>query len=295
MTDLLARFWRALVVLSMLATGCDDRPGTTTPSGVAQAKAKPNRTAKHVPRLIAPPPRAHDGKQQHRGPAPAPISYPVRVKKGDRILTYTPNDTTDDKEQQFTNRHEDKAQVLELLKLKPGMTVADVGCGAGYFTPDLALGVGARGKVHALDIKPALIRDLKRRLQQNPSLDPHKVVHARVSALDDIGLPAASVDMAFLAHLDFYLHSPLPGPLKRFMKSCARALNKTGRLVVLQWMQVPSQYMDGKRGTAAYSKAHLLDNMTALGLRKVAEYDLRSPQKKTDRTKLFIFRHREAR
>ena len=257
--------------------GCKDR-GAPRPQG----RDEKNASKQVRPRTAVPPP--------HRGPDPAPLDYPVKVSSSGKVLTYRPADQVDTKEQQFSQRHEDKAQVLSLLPLKEGLTVADVGCGAGYFTPSLARLVAPTGKVYALDIKKQLIADLRAMIAKDPGLDPHKLIQTRVSALDDIGLPADSLDVAFLAHLDFYLHSPLPGSLSRFLQSCVKALRGGGKLLILQWMQVPSQFLDANGQSASYSKRNLLDNMRSLGLVKVAEHDIRSPAKKSDRTKLFIFR-----
>ena len=282
MTTLLARNLWILLLVALLCGGCD---------GCREAPRAGHKIGETPPPgSTAPPKKEPERKRPNRGPDPAPLNYPVSVKIRGKVLTYNPNDTNDDMAQQFGNRHEDKAQVVGLLPIKAGMTVADVGCGAGYFTPDLARLVGAPGKVFALDIKRELIQDLKRRLRKKPALDPHNVIQARVSPMDDVGLPAASVDVVFLAHLDFYLHSPLPKPLARFIKSCQRALTKDGKLVILQWMQVPSQYMDDKGATAAYSKRNLLDNMAAVGLVMEAEHNIRSPKKRSDRTKLFVFK-----
>ena len=116
------------------------------------------------------------------------------------------------------------------------------------------------------------------------------IYNTGVSALDDVGLPRASADVLFLAHLDFYLHAPLKGALARFLQSCRRAMRPGGRLVILQWMQVPSQFTDPQGKTAVYSAKNLLANMAALGLQKEAEHDIRSPHKASDKTKLFVFK-----
>ena len=43
---------------------------------------------------------------------------------------------------------------MELAGVKPGMSVADVGAGEGYYTVRLAPVVGAKGRVLAEDILP---------------------------------------------------------------------------------------------------------------------------------------------
>ena len=43
------------------------------------------------------------------------------------------------------------------LWVKPGMVVADVGCGTGFITLPLARLVGAKGKVIAIDLQPCML------------------------------------------------------------------------------------------------------------------------------------------
>ncbi len=44
-----------------------------------------------------------------------------------------------------------------------GQTAVDAGCGAGYFTLALAEGVGAGGKVLALDLQARMLEKARRR------------------------------------------------------------------------------------------------------------------------------------
>lgn len=52
-------------------------------------------------------------------------------------------------------------QFLQDSRLKPGMTVLEIGCGAGQMACDLASVVGPRGKVIATDNSPAQIETSK--------------------------------------------------------------------------------------------------------------------------------------
>ncbi len=42
--------------------------------------------------------------------------------------------------------------IMDLMKVKLGMTIADIGCGIGYFSIPMAKVVGEKGKVYALDL-----------------------------------------------------------------------------------------------------------------------------------------------
>src|SRR5688572_31981334 len=46
------------------------------------------------------------------------------------------------------------AHVVETLAIKPGMHVADLGAGGGYFTRRFVEAVGEIGKVYVIDIEP---------------------------------------------------------------------------------------------------------------------------------------------
>src|SRR3954451_7387371 len=57
-------------------------------------------------------------------------------------------------------------EVMELAAVKPGMSVADVGAGEGYYTVRLARVVGPKGRVLAEDIVPQVRDELSDRIQR---------------------------------------------------------------------------------------------------------------------------------
>ena len=58
----------------------------------------------------------------------------------------------DQKNRTNRNQSQQPVRVIEDINLRPGETVADIGCGSGYLTFRLADAVGADGKVLAEDI-----------------------------------------------------------------------------------------------------------------------------------------------
>src|SRR5271168_4544437 len=53
-------------------------------------------------------------------------------------------------------------QLVRLLGIKPGMTVADIGAGSGYYVARLAPIVGPNGRIIAEDVDPEYLRGLRK-------------------------------------------------------------------------------------------------------------------------------------
>src|SRR5204863_521183 len=57
------------------------------------------------------------------------------------------------------------SQLVRLLGIEPGMTIADVGAGSGYHVVHLSPIVGANGRVIAEDVVPEYLRTLHERVR----------------------------------------------------------------------------------------------------------------------------------
>ena len=94
--------------------------------------------------------------------------------------------------------------VMSLAQVKPGMSVADVGAGEGYYTVRLAPMVGRKGRVLAEDIMPEVRDALSDRVQRE-NLDN---VAVKLGTPDNPMLPAQSFDRVFLVHMYHEVQSP---------------------------------------------------------------------------------------
>lgn len=88
-------------------------------------------------------------------------------------------------------------EVVGLAEVAPGMSVADVGAGEGYYTVRLSPIVGRRGRVLAQDIVPETRDRLAQRVQRE-NLDN---VAVRLGREADPMLPDGSFDRIFLVHM----------------------------------------------------------------------------------------------
>ena len=124
------------------------------------------------------------------------------------------------------DKEERPEQLIDALHIRPGATVADVGSGTGYFTRRLAEKVGPRGKVYAVDVQQEMLDKTK------ATVDKYKLANVEyVLALEtNPRLPAASIDLAFLA----YAYHEFADP-ESTMSAIRRALKPGGRVVVLEY------------------------------------------------------------
>lgn len=95
-------------------------------------------------------------------------------------------------------------QVIAFAGVKPGMWVADIGAGEGYYTVRLAPVVGAQGRVLAEDIIPEVRERLALRVQRE-NLDNVAVSLGRPA---DPRLPKGSFDRIFMVHMYHEVSEP---------------------------------------------------------------------------------------
>ena len=114
--------------------------------------------------------------------------------------------------------------VMRLAEIAPGMRVADIGAGEGYYTVRLAEKVGAKGRVLAQDID----REVLDRLGERVVRERLDNVSIKLGAPDDPKLPENSFDRVFLVHMYHEVQEPYA-----FLWNMWPALKKGGQLIVV--------------------------------------------------------------
>src|SRR5262249_28798134 len=95
-------------------------------------------------------------------------------------------------------------QLVRLLGIKSGMTVADIGAGSGYYTARLSPIVGPHGRIIAEDVVPEYLRGLRSRVHD---LGLQNVVYS-LGEPHDPRLLADSIDIAILVHMYHEITQP---------------------------------------------------------------------------------------
>ena len=162
------------------------------------------------------------------------------------------------------DQYQKPAQVVEALGLKPGMAVADLGSGSGYFTRRFAEAVTESGMVYAIDVEPEMLRYVEDSL-----IHMHRPYTAEfiLARPDSPKLPVESVDVIFVCDVFHHLEDRTT-----YFLNTRSALKAGGRIAIIDF------YHDERSGDLGFPKRHLVPRdtvmaeMTAAGYRLVREH-----------------------
>ena len=117
-------------------------------------------------------------------------------------------------------------RVMDELGIGPGMSVADVGAGIGYFTLMLSEKVEETGKVYASDIDENALAFLNER-RKEAGLENITIIHGRE---ENPLIPEVSVDLVMIVNtIQFVKEKSV------FLNNIRGCLKEDGKLVFVQW------------------------------------------------------------
>ena len=137
-------------------------------------------------------------------------------------------------------------EVIRLLGCQPGMSVADLGAGTGYFIGPLSDAVGPEGRVIALDISPATVDWLNDRIEQEALGN----VQPLLVSPDDPGLDRRSTDRILIANTWHHIENRV-----EYAKKLLATLRRRGMVLIVDFT------MDSPHGPPA---THRLTNDTVI-------------------------------
>jgi 2-polyprenyl-3-methyl-5-hydroxy-6-metoxy-1,4-benzoquinol methylase len=115
--------------------------------------------------------------------------------------------------------------VMDILGIRPGLIIGEVGAGRGRFTVHLAARVGDKGKVYANDINAAAVDYLKARCRRQGLNN----VETIVSLPDDARFPPNSLDLAVMTWVYHHVDKPVP-----LLKSLLPSLRPLGIVALVE-------------------------------------------------------------
>lgn len=151
------------------------------------------------------------------------------------------------------DREGEAKEVFDFLRLEPGIRVADIGAGSGYYSVRLAQRLGTRSVIYAEDIEETYLGRLQARLEH----EKVRGVTLVLGGAADPQLPPGSVDLALMSHMYHEIANPY-----EFLYNLAPAVAPGGRVAVVD-VDRPTD----RHGTPA---ALLKCEMAAMGYRQLA-------------------------
>ena len=119
--------------------------------------------------------------------------------------------------------------ILSQLNVKPGMHVADLGAGSGFYALAAARLVGHKGKVYAVEVKKALLDRVKNNATRE-NLHNLEVVWGDVESHGGTRLRDGTMDKAIISNTLFQIEDK-----EKFAREAARILKSGGEALIVDW------------------------------------------------------------
>jgi arsenite methyltransferase len=152
-------------------------------------------------------------------------------------------------------------EVIQVLDIKPGETLADIGAGSGYFTFRFARKVGENGRVYAVDINADMILYMNRYIRDKKI----KNVTTILSAPDDPLLGDASINRFFICNT--FHHIPKRPAYIALMK---KMLKPGGQVIIVDYKK--GQLPVGPPPEMKLARRDVIGEMEAGGFKLAKEH-----------------------
>ena len=188
---------------------------------------------------------AHQAERQHQGHHRGPADIQEYLAKLDRPER---------------DAYQKPRQVIDALQLTPGMAIADVGAGSGYFTRRFVEAVGHTGTVYAIDVEQDMLDYVKNSLK---GIRGASSTHFILTRPDALALPPDSADVLFLCNVYHHLEGRT-----QYFASANPVLRPGGRIVIIDF------YHDHRSGDVGFPRRHLVARQMVVREMAAAGYGL---------------------
>ena len=191
-------------------------------------------------------------------PAPAPQSTDPRRVKRPTSTPYTGDLSIFDYPERDENLQINR--VMDLLKIKEGSVVADIGAGSGWFTVRAARRVDAKGKVYAVEINPGFLKHIEHRATEEKLSNIQTVLGKE----DDPLLPPDSLDAVLILKTYHEIAQPI-----QLLSRLRQSLKPEALLGIID--------KNGNGKDHGISKRTVINEAKEAGYSLVDEYDFVKP------------------
>lgn len=154
--------------------------------------------------------------------------------------------------------YDKKAAIVQEAQIKPGMRIADIGAGTGFYSIAFAQQTGEKGLVYAVDISADFIRNIELRAK-NQGL---KNIKGIINNQKHIGLAQNSIDLAFIC--DTYHHFEYP---LTTLQSVYQALDSGGKLIIIDFKRDPHISTPWVMGHVRANKEKVIKEVESIGFK----------------------------
>jgi ubiquinone/menaquinone biosynthesis C-methylase UbiE len=156
-------------------------------------------------------------------------------------------------------------KIAKEIGVRSGMSVADFGCGAGYFTIPIAKLVKNSGKVYAIDVVNSALESVLSKAKLYGLLNI-ETIRANVEIVGGSKLNDQSVDLVLLANILFQCSD-----YDSVFRESKRVLKNDGRIVVIDW--IPKKISLGPKFDHCLNENDIKKLSIKNGLKLVKEID----------------------
>jgi len=151
-------------------------------------------------------------------------------------------------------------RVMDILRVREGASVADIGAGSGWFTVRAARRVGTTGQVHAVEINKEFLNHITERARRERLGNIRGVLGKE----DDPLLPAKSVDAVMILKTYHEIAEPV-----RMLKNLRAALKSGARVGIID--------RNGAGDDHGIDRQRVVEEAARAGYKLAEEYDFVKP------------------
>ena len=155
--------------------------------------------------------------------------------------------------------------IVSTLALKPGMRIADIGAGTGFYTHLFAKQVGDSGKVYAIDIAENFVKNILQAAKKQGLGNVEGIVNTNKSTK----LSAETIDLAFIC--DTYHHFEYP---QTMLASIHQALRTGGQLIIIDFRKQPGVSSGWVMSHVRANESAVIKEVESAGFKLTKQYNL---------------------